>query len=57
MLAYNEKRAPLKRNVTIKEVGDAASFLASNLASGVTGEILYVDAGFNITAMGALEES
>ena len=57
MLAYNEKRAPLKRNVTIKEVGDAASFLASNLASGVTGEILYVDAGFNITAMGELEES
>ena len=57
MLAYNEKRAPLKRNVSIKEVGDAASFLASNLASGVTGEILYVDAGFNITAMGALEES
>ena len=57
MLSYNAKRTPLQRNVTIQEVGDAATFLASKLASGVTGEILYVDAGFNITAMGLEEES
>ena len=56
MLSYNESRAPLKKNVSISEVGNAASFLASDLASGITGEILYVDAGYNITAMGSLEE-
>ena len=56
MLSYNEARAPLKKNVTINEVGNAAAFLASDLASGITGEILYVDAGYNITAMGNLEE-
>ncbi|PID45133.1 MAG: enoyl-[acyl-carrier-protein] reductase FabI [Proteobacteria bacterium] len=52
MLAENEKRTPLRRNVTIEEVGNAAAFLCSDLASGVTGEIMYVDGGFNITAMG-----
>jgi enoyl-[acyl-carrier protein] reductase I len=57
MLSYNESRSPLGRNVTTEEVGNAAAFLASNLASGITGEILYVDAGFNITAMGTIEES
>lgn len=57
MLSYNEARAPLKKNVTINEVGNAAAFLASDLASGITGEILYVDAGYNITAMGNLEEA
>mgnify|MGYP001284194364 CR=1 FL=1 len=56
MLSFNENRAPLGRNVSIMEVGNAASFLASDLASGITGEILYVDAGFNITAMGAIQE-
>ena len=45
------------RNISAVEVGNAATFLASNLASGITGEILYVDAGFNITAMGRLEEN
>jgi enoyl-[acyl-carrier protein] reductase I len=48
MLSYAEKTAPLKRNVTIEEVGNAAAFLCSDLASGITGEILYVDAGYNI---------
>ena len=57
MLTYNANRAPLGRNVSTKEVGDAATFLASDLASGITGETLYVDAGFNITAMGSLEDS
>jgi enoyl-[acyl-carrier protein] reductase I len=44
------KNAPLRRNVTIDEVGNAAAFLMSDLASGITGEITYVDAGFNTTA-------
>lgn len=56
MLSENANRAPLKRNVTTEEVGNSAAFLCSDMASGITGEILYVDAGFNITGMGALEE-
>ncbi|MBL8533310.1 MAG: enoyl-ACP reductase FabI [Betaproteobacteria bacterium] len=51
ILAHNEKTAPLRRNVTTEEVGNAAAFLLSSLASGITGEILYVDAGFNTTAI------
>ena len=43
-----ENAAPLRRNVTIEEVGNVAAFLLSDLASGVTGEITYVDAGFNV---------
>lgn len=56
LLAYNEKCAPLRRNITIEEVGNVAAFLCSNLASGVTGEITYVDGGFNTTALGTSEE-
>jgi len=56
MLAETEKRTPLRRNITTQEVGNTAAFLCSDLASGVTGEILHVDAGFSITAMGALED-
>jgi len=55
MLDYNEAQTPLRRNTTIEEVGNAAAFLCSDLASGITGEIMYVDSGFNITAMGNLE--
>ena len=44
------QNAPLRRNVTIHEVGNAAAFLLSDLASGISGEITYVDAGFNTTA-------
>ncbi|MFA5938738.1 MAG: enoyl-ACP reductase [Sinimarinibacterium sp.] len=51
MLGMAEKASPLKRNVTIEEVGNAAAFLSSDLASGITGEILYVDAGYNIVGM------
>ncbi|MBA2315504.1 MAG: SDR family oxidoreductase, partial [Chloroflexi bacterium] len=40
--------APLRRNVTIEDIGGAAVFLCSDLAAAVTGEVLYVDAGFNI---------
>ncbi|MBI5660210.1 MAG: enoyl-ACP reductase FabI [Nitrosomonadales bacterium] len=56
LLGYNEKHAPLKRNVTIEEVGNAAAFLCSDLASGITGEITYVDGGFNTTALGTTEQ-
>ncbi|WP_172198701.1 MULTISPECIES: enoyl-ACP reductase FabI [unclassified Niveibacterium] len=55
LLAFNERNAPLRRNVTIEEVGNAAAFLCSDLASGITGEIMYVDGGFNTTALAAAE--
>ncbi len=51
MLDMNEKIAPLQRNVTQEEVGNAALFLLSPWASGITGEVLFVDAGFNTVAM------
>ena len=51
MLDLMENTAPLRRNVTIEEVGNAAAFLCSDLASGITGEITYVDAGYNTTGM------
>ena len=50
-----EKHAPLRRNVTIEEVGNVSAFLCSDLASGVTGEITYVDGGMNITAAGIVD--
>lgn len=52
LLDYNDMMAPLGRGVTIDEVGNAAAFLCSDLASGITGEITYVDAGFNTVAIG-----
>ena len=55
LLAYNAKHAPLRRNITIDEVGNAAAFLCSDLASGITGEVTYVDGGFNTTALGTTE--
>jgi len=57
MLSYNASRSPIGRNITTKEVGDAATFLSSDMASGISGELLYVDGGFNITAMGSIEEA
>ena len=51
MLNYAEKASPLKRTVTIDEVGNTAAFLCSDLASGITGETTFVDAGSNIMAM------
>lgn len=56
MLDENAQKAPLRRNVTIEEVGNAAAFLCSELASGISGEILYVDAGANTAFMPAIEE-
>jgi enoyl-[acyl-carrier protein] reductase I len=52
LLDFTEQAAPLRRNVTIDEVGNAAAFLLSDLASGITGEITYVDAGFSISVPG-----
>jgi enoyl-[acyl-carrier protein] reductase I len=51
MLSQHSSRAPLGRTVTTEEVGNVAAFLCSDYASGVTGEITYVDAGFNTAAM------
>lgn len=51
MLDHVEQNAPLRKNVSIEEVGNAGAFLCSDLASGITGEITYVDAGFNIVGM------
>jgi enoyl-[acyl-carrier protein] reductase I len=56
MLDLMERTAPLRRNVTIDEVGNAAAFLCSDLASGITGEITYVDAGYNTTGMPPIAE-
>ena len=55
LLSYTEKVAPLRRNVSIMEVGNAAAFLCSDLASGITGEITHVDAGFNTVAFDLME--
>lgn len=54
MLSKAADSAPLKRNVTIEEVGNVAAFLCSDLASGVTGEITYVDCGYNIAGLAAM---
>src|SRR5207245_1021217 len=51
MLKHHAEKAPLRRNVELREVGDAALFLASRMASGITGEVIYVDCGYNIMAV------
>lgn len=55
LLEYGEQNAPLRRNVSIEEVGNAAAFLCSDLASGITGEITYVDGGYNIVGAPEME--
>ena len=55
MLKWNKAHAPLKENVTIAQVGNSGMYLLSDLSSGVTGEIHYVDAGYNIMGMPAVE--
>ena len=52
MLKQVEERTPLRRNVTIEEVGNTAAFLGSDLASGITGEVIYVDTGYHILGLG-----
>jgi enoyl-[acyl-carrier protein] reductase I len=56
MFNYQKKNAPLRRTVDIGDVGKSALYLLSDLSSGVTGEIHYVDSGFNITSMPIIEE-
>lgn len=53
ILKWNELNSPLRRNVTIEDVGGAALYLVSDLASGVTGEIHHVDGGYNVIGMKA----
>ncbi len=55
MLKEVENTAPLRRNVTIEDVGNVAAFLCSDLAAGITAEITYVDAGYNTIGMRPLE--
>ena len=55
MLDHVERTAPLRRSVSIEDVGNVAAFLCSDLAAGITGEITYVDAGYNIVGMAGLE--
>jgi enoyl-[acyl-carrier protein] reductase I len=57
MLDYYARTAPLGRGVTIDEVGNVAAFLCSDLASGITGEVTYVDGGFNIVALSGRVEN
>jgi len=51
MIAQVGATSPLRRNVTIEDVGNAAAFLCSDLAAGITGQVIYVDSGFNIVGM------
>lgn len=56
ILNFVKENAPLRRNVTIEEVGNAAAFLLSDLAGGITGEIMYVDGGFSQVVGGMREQ-
>ena len=51
ILKWNEYNTPLRRNVTLEEVGSSAVFFLSDLGSGVTGEILHVDAGYHVVGI------
>ncbi|HZH43215.1 MAG TPA: enoyl-ACP reductase [Lysobacter sp.] len=55
ILGHVEQYAPMRRSVTIEDVGNAAAFLCSDLAAGITGEVTYVDAGYNILGMTGIE--
>lgn len=57
ILKWNELNAPLRRNVTIEDVGRSGLFLLSDLGSGVTGEIMYVDSGYNIIGMAGVDNA
>ncbi len=56
LLNHVASNAPLRRNVTIDDLGNAGAFLCSDLAAGITGQILYVDSGFNILGMTGLDD-
>lgn len=55
ILDYYEKTSPMRKNVTIEEVGNVGAFLCSDLASGITGEVVHVDSGFHCVASGPME--
>ncbi len=55
ILGHVEHNAPLRRTVTIEDVGNVAAFLSSDLAAGITGEVTYVDSGYNILGMTGLD--
>jgi enoyl-[acyl-carrier protein] reductase I len=55
MLDHNARVAPLRRNVSLEEVGNASAFLCSDLAAGITGEVIHVDAGFHAVALSGAE--
>jgi enoyl-[acyl-carrier protein] reductase I len=57
ILRWNELNAPLRRNVTIDDVGKSGLFLLSDLSSGITGEIMYVDSGYNVIGMAAVDSA
>ncbi|CAD83486.1 enoyl-[acyl-carrier-protein] reductase (NADH) [Candidatus Blochmanniella floridana] len=50
MLSHHKHKSPIRRNVTVEEIGNVAAFLCSDLSSGITGEVIYVDGGFNIVS-------
>ena len=56
ILNWNEINSPLKKNVTTTQVGNSAMYLLSDLSSGVTGEVHYVDSGYNVMGMGAVDK-
>ena len=56
ILKYNEKNSPLRKNVTISDVGKSGMYLLSDLSSGVTGEVHFVDSGYNIMGMPLYEK-
>ncbi|GAA9138810.1 hypothetical protein HpHA172_14270 [Helicobacter pylori] len=56
ILKWNEINAPLRKNVSLEEVGNAGMYLLSSLSSGVSGEVHFVDAGYHVMGMGAVEE-
>lgn len=55
MLKWNEYNSPLKRNVTSNDVGKSGLYMVSDLSSGVTGEVIYVDSGFHVVGMKAID--
>lgn len=57
LLSFNEKIVPLRKNVSLEDVGNAAAFLCSDLAAGITGDILYVDGGFHVLGLGDIESA
>ena len=56
MFSYQQRNSPLRRTVSLDEVGGSALYLLSDLSSGVTGEIHYVDSGYHIVSMPTLDE-